>query len=158
MQDILYRETIIENGETRLKFNASIYSSFSKYDWQYVSEDNKNKLIYAALNPGTYLPLNIDLNPTGYNSLEDYYKTNTSEKALNTNTGYIVSGIKENKNATPRVTLNVTNKAIKYSMGSQDRGVTLKDETIFDKSNFSFFLLRHFRRRSIHKKNRRFRL
>ena len=24
-------------------------------------------------------------------------------------------------------------------MGSQDRGVTLKDETIFDKSNFSFF-------------------
>ena len=135
----IYRETIIENGETRLKFNASIYSSFSKYDWQYVSEDNKNKLIYAALNPGTYLPLNIDLNPTGYNSLEDYYKTNTSEKALNTNTGYIVSGIKENKNATPRVTLNVTNKAIKYSMGSQDRGVTLKDETIFDKSNFSFF-------------------
>ena len=133
----IYRETIIENGETRLKFNASIYSSFSKYNWQYVSK--KNTLIYAALNPGTYLPLNIDLNPTGYNSLEDYYKTNTSEKALNTNTGYIVSGIKENGNATPRVTLNVTNKAIKYSMGSQDRGVTLKDETIFDKSNFSFF-------------------
>lgn len=135
----IYRETIIENGETRLKFNASIYSSFSKYDWQYVSEDNKNKLMYAALNPGTYLPLNIDLNPTGYNSLEDHYKTNTAEEVLSTNTGYIVSGTGENGNATPRVTLNVTNKAIKYSMGSQDRGVTLKDETIFDKSNFSFF-------------------
>ena len=135
----IYRETIIENGETRLKFNASIYSSFSKYDWQYVSEDNKNKLMYAALNPGTYLPLNIDLNPTGYNSLEDYYKTNTAEKVLSTNTGYIISGTGENGNATPRVTLNVTNKAIKYSMGSQDRRVTLKDETIFDKSNFSFF-------------------
>lgn len=135
----IYRETIIENGETRLKFNASIYSSFSKYDWQYVSEDNKNKLMYAALNPGTYLPLNIDLNPTGYNSLEDHYKTNTAEEVLSTNTGYIISGTGENGNATPRVTLNVTNKAIKYSMGSQDRGVTLKDETIFDKSNFSFF-------------------
>lgn len=136
-----YSETISENGETRLKFNANIYIfnfySPSKYDWQY--ESKKNALIYAALNPGTYLPLNIDLNPTGYNSLEDYYKTNTSEKVLNTNTGYIVSGIDKNGNATPRVTLNVTNKAIKYSMGSQDRGVTLKDETIFDKSNFSFF-------------------
>lgn len=132
-----YSETISENGETRLKFNANIYNSPFKYDWQYVS--GSNKLIYAALNPGTYLPLNIDLDPTGYNSLEDYYKTNTSEKVLNTNTGYIVSGIKENGNATPRVTLNVTNKAIKYSIGSQDRGVTLKDETIFDKSNFSFF-------------------
>lgn len=135
----IYSETISENGETRLKFNASIYNYPSKYDWQYVSEDNKNKLMYAALNPGTYLPLNIDLNPVGYDSLEKYYKTNTSEKVLNTNTGYIVSGIKENGSATPRVTLSVTNKAIKYSMGSQDRGVTLKDETIFDKSNFSFF-------------------
>ncbi len=134
-----YSETITENGETRLKFNANIYNYPSKYDWQFVSEESKNKLMYAALNPGTYLPLNIDLNPAGYNSLEDYYKTNTSEKVLNTNTGYIVSGTKENGSATPRVTLNVTNKAIKYSMGSQDRGVTLKDETIFDKSNFSFF-------------------
>lgn len=132
-----YSETITENGETRLKFNANIYNSPSKYNWQYISDQNKP--FYAALNPGTYLPLNIDLNPTGYNSLEEYYKTNTSEKVLNTNTGYIVSGTGEKGNATPRVTLNVTNKAIKYSMGSQDRGVKLKDETIFDKSNFSFF-------------------
>lgn len=136
-----YSETISENGETRLKFNANIYIynfySPSKYDWQYVSK--KNTLIYAALNPGTYLPLNIDLSPTGYDSLENYYKTNTNEKVLKTNTGYIVSGTNENGNATPRITLSVTNKAIKYSMGSQDRGVTLKDETIFDKSNFSFF-------------------
>lgn len=137
-----YSETISENGETRLKFNANIFNSPFKYDWQFVRTEyvsGSDKLIYAALNPGTYLPLNIDLNPTGYNSLEDYYKTNTSEKALNTNTGYIVSGINENGSATPRVTLNVTNKAIKYSIGSQDRGITLKDETIFDKSNFSFF-------------------
>ena len=145
-----YCETITENGETRLKFNANIFNSPFKYDWQYdlsaqnVSGNDKpakyrEKLIYAALNPGTYLPLNIDLNPTGYPSLEDYYKTNTAEKVLNTNTGYIVSGTQKNAKATPRITVNATNKAIKYSMGSQDRGVTLKDETIFDKSNFSFF-------------------
>lgn len=139
-----YSETITENGETRLKFNANIYNSPFKYDWQHNIEDSyitnkRERLIYAALNPGTYLPLNIDLNPTGYPSLEDYYKTNTAEKVLNTNTGYIVSGTQINGSATPRVTLNMTNKAIKYSVGSQDRGVTLNDETIFDKSNFSFF-------------------
>ena len=144
----IYSETITENGETRLKFNANIYNYPSKYDWQSLAKERKDennnpiyvdKSMYAALNPGTYLPLNIDLNPTGYNSLEKYYETNTSEKVLSTNTGYIVSGTGENASATPKVTLKVTNNAIKYSMGSQDRGVTLKDETIFDKSNFSFF-------------------
>jgi hypothetical protein len=115
----------------------------------------------AALEDGTYLPLNIDLktatiydseNPIDDSNVGSYYKLTetTSEPVESSNTGYIV-GYGSTTKATPRMRHKLTKKysssdttyGIPFSISNFDNGQDLLSTKtdIFNSSDISLFYL-----------------
>ena len=153
---------------TATKFNTIIFTTTNSkspgYSWNDTLASASGQT--AALQEGTYLPLNIDLKEaTIYDpdttiaddNVGAYYKeeTTTSEPVLSNNTGYIV-GYKETGNATPRLRHKLTKKyssgdttyGIPYSISYFDNGKDLPStnnvvdpDDVFKSSEISLFYL-----------------
>ncbi len=143
-------------------FNASLYYYIRGFDWDTTYKAGQ----YAALQSGTYLPLNIDLAKATISGsytgeMGSYYTSgsNSAEPILDSNTGYI-TGKNSGSNATPHLHSKYFDSStdtggIQYSIYQTDSKNTnysktksdLKiDETttysiydIFQPSNISFF-------------------
>lgn len=153
---------------TATKFNAIIYTTTNSkspgYSWNDTLASASGQT--AALQEGTYLPLNIDLktatiydpdNTIADSDVGSYYKkeSTSSEPVLSNNTGYIV-GYKESGNATPRLRHKLTKKyssgdttyGIPYSISYFDNGKDLPStndvvdpDDVFKSSEISLFYL-----------------